>query len=289
MFTLYSYLMCCRRHQGRRSPDRLPAPYRHITDTLRILTAISLIVVTTGSGPLHAEQGSLQLSAGAEYITGDYGGTQSIDQIYVPVTLRYSISRYSFRLTVPYIGVHGPSDTILSDGTVIPGTGALAAESGVGDVIAGVTYLDTFNTEAKSDFAIDLTAKIKFGTADVEKNLGSGEDDITLQAEIYKFLDTTNLFTIIGYKLRGDPPGTDLDNSLILMLGGNNRVTPDHRLGIDLYYQQAYLPGIDDQLEISADLGYRLSDTEYLGSYIVKGLSDASPDWGIGFYLTFEL
>jgi hypothetical protein len=241
------------------------------------------------SQPLLADDGVTKLSTGAEYITGKYGGTRSVDQLYIPVTLRYSTNRYSYRLTVPYTSVAAPSDTILSDGTVIPGTGDTITEAGIGDVIASATYQDVFDTEFNNDLAVDVTARIKFGTADPDKNLGSGENDYTLQTELYKFLDRSMLFSIIGYKFRGDPPGVDLDNSWIVYLGGNYKLTTDYKSGIDIYYQQSPIPGLDDQLELSADLGYRLSATRYLGSYLIKGLSDASPDWGIGFYLTFTL
>jgi len=236
-----------------------------------------------------ADNSSVKLSTGAEYITGNYGGTESIDQLYIPVTMRYSIDRYSYRLTIPYITINAPSDTILSDGTVIPGTGDLTTESGMGDIIVAATYRDLLNTEISSNTAIDVTARIKFGTASTDKNLGSGEDDITLQADVYRFFQRTTLFGTLGYKFRGDPPGIDLDNSLIVFIGGSQRLTPEYKFSMDLYYQQPSISGLDDQLELSESLGYWLSRNRYIRGYLIQGLSDASPDWGAGFYITFIL
>ena len=253
---------------------------RHtVTFVFALLTVCNTLVV--------ADNSTLKLSTGAEYITGDFGGAEAVEQLYIPVTTRYTTKRYSFRLTVPYVRLTAPTGTVQSDGTILPGTGPIVTESGMGDVIAGITYRDAFNSEVASDVAIDFTAKVKFGTADVDKGLGSGENDYTIQTELYKFLDRMMLFGILGYKFRGDPPGVDLNNSLIVYVGSNYNLTPAFRTGIDLYYQEALFSGADDQVELSAFLGYKLSNRQYLRSYLIKGFGDASPDWGVGVYITF--
>jgi hypothetical protein len=269
-------------------PRRLSKLYSFTSTCLQRYTAtflFALLAVCNTSAV--ADKSTLKLSTGAEYITGDFGGTEPVEQLYIPVTTRYTTKRYSFRLTVPYISLTAPTGTVQSDGTILPGTGPIVTESGMGDVIAGVTYRDAFNSEVASDVAIDFTAKVKFGTADVDKGLGSGENDYTIQTELYKFLDRIMLFGILGYKFRGDPPGVDLNNSLIAYLGGNYRLTPAFRTGVDFYYQEALFSGADDQVELSAFLGYKLSNTQYLRSYLIKGFGDASPDWGVGVYISF--
>lgn len=238
--------------------------------------------------PVAADNGILKLTTGAEYITGNFGGTESVDQLYIPVTTRYTTKRYSFRLTIPYIRLTAPTGTVGSDGVIIPGTGPIITESGIGDVIAGATYRDAFNTEAHSDVAIDFTAKVKFGTADEDKGLGSGENDYTIQTELYNFRDRLTLFGILGYKFRGDPPGVNLNDSMLALMGGNYRLSSAYRTGLDLYYQEALFSGADDPMELSAFLGYSLSKTQYLRSYLIKGFSDASPDWGVGVMITFR-
>ena len=136
-----------------------------------------------------------------------------------------------------------------------------------------------------ADFS--FTAKIKFGTADADKGLGSGEDDLTLQAELYRFLDQAMFFGILGHKFRGDPPGINLSNSWIAFIGGNFTLSPEYKAGMDFYYQEALFTGADDQMELSAFLRYKVSHTRYIRGYLIKGLSDASPDWGVGIYMTF--
>jgi len=267
---------------------RLSKLFSFTSTYLQRYTAILLFaLLTLCNTSILADNSTLKLSTGAEYITGDFGGAEPVEQLYIPVTTRYTTKRYSFRLTVPYIRLTAPTGTVQSDGTIIPGTGPIVTESGMGDVVAGVTYRDAFNSEVASDVAIDFTAKVKFGTADADKGLGSGENDYTIQTDLYKFFDRMMLFGILGYKFRGDPPGVDLNNSLIAFVGGNYRLTPAYRTGVDLYYQEALFSGADDQVELSAFLGYNLSKTQYLRSYLIKGFGDASPDWGVGVYITF--
>ena len=99
--------------------------------------------------------------------------------MYVPITARYTSNEYTFRLTIPYILLTAPANTVQTGKIILSGTGAISTDSGIGDVIAGVTYHDAVNTEATSDLAIDFTAKLKLGTAEENKGLGSGENDYT--------------------------------------------------------------------------------------------------------------
>lgn len=234
-----------------------------------------------------ANDGVLKLTTGAEYTSGNYSGTEPIDEWYVPLTAKFIVDRYVFRLTVPYIHVTAPVGTVLVDGTILPGTGVRNTESGPGDIIAGISYRDALNSEASSDLALDFTAKVKFGTADENKGLGTGENDYTLQAELYKYLDRFMTFGILGYKLRGDPPGVNLNDSWLALVGGNYRFSRSLSGGVDFYFQQASLSQADDQMELSAFVGYRLSHTQFLRGYLIQGFGDGSPDWGAGVLITF--
>jgi len=251
-----------------------------------VLIAFALLVLFNET--VTADESILKMTTGAEYTTGDFGGTQSIDEWYVPFTTTYTADRYTFRLTVPYIRVTAPEGTVQTDGTILPGTGTRTTESGIGDVIAGVSYRDAFNSEVTSGTAVDFTAKVKFGTADVNKGLGTGENDYTIQAELYNYYDRLMSFGILGYKFRGDPPGINLSDSLLIFVGGNYRLTSSLKAGLDFYFQEALFSGIADQKELTAFLGYRLSNTQYLRGYLIQGFGDASPDWGVGVMITIR-
>lgn len=241
------------------------------------IVTLTFILLLLFNHTVLAADGMLNLTAGAEYTSGDYTGTESIDEWYLPFTGRYTTDRYTFRLTIPYIRVTAPEIT-----------GARITEDGLGDIIAGVTYRDALNTDISSDVALDFTAKVKFGTADETRGLGTGENDYTVQAELYKYLYQFTPYAILGYKFRGDPPGINLQDSWLTLVGGNFRVAQALTAGMDYYFRQASFPGIDDHKELTAFFGYKLSDTQYLRGYLIKGFGDASPDWGAGILITFK-
>ena len=244
-------------------------------------------LITTAIKPAIANDGILKLTTGAEHTTGNYGGTKPVDQLYIPFTARYSSNSYTTRLTIPYIRLTAPAGTVKAEGTIIHGSGKIKTESGIGDVIASATLHDAFNTEASADTFIDFTAIAKLGTADDSAGLGTGENDYTIQAELYNYHNDLMLFGIIGYKFRGDPPGSNYNDSLLASIGGDYRLTNSLKAGASFYYQEKLLPDVDDQMELSASVRYTISDTKYLYGYLIKGLSDTSPDQGIGVLITF--
>jgi hypothetical protein len=242
---------------------------------------------------VQANNKRFKITAGAEYSTGDFGGTESIDEWYVPVTGKYIIGRYILRLTIPYLRLTAPSGTtVLStgqDGEVITtDSGSRTTKAGLGDIIAGLTYQDLFNTELSSDIALDLTGKIKFGTADENKGLGTGENDYTIQADLFKFYKKFTPYGTLGYKFRGDPSGIELDNVWFGAIGGLYENSPKLGSGLDFYYREASFPGASEQQELTAHFSYRLTRNQRLQVYGFRGFSNGSPDWGGGVMITFN-
>ncbi|HYW92269.1 MAG TPA: hypothetical protein VFA95_07420 [Gammaproteobacteria bacterium] len=274
-------------------------------------TGLSLLLLVCA--PVTARDG-LSLSAGAEYSSGDYGGTSSIDQLYVPLTARYRSGRWGLRLTVPFLSVSAPPGTLIIDsggmgtgtgtgmttalggvtgsrtggGEVLPGAGSSTTQSGLGDVIAGATLYDVVNSAALNT-AIDLTGKIKFGTADYDKGLGTGENDYAVQADAYSYLGRLTTIVEGGYRLRGDPPGYDLNNTAYGAVGGSWHMHPDLRAGLIYQASQAPIDGGSGAREATLFVTRDLSARHRFTAYVLKGFSDGSPDWGAGLLFTASL
>jgi hypothetical protein len=120
----------------------------------------------------------------------------------------------------------------------VPGSGQTIKESGLGDVVAGVTIYDVFLSRS---VALDLVGRVKLGTADRDKGLGTGEQDFLLRADLYKFFD---LFTLIGsggYKLRGDPSDIDLENGFLASIGGSYEISNESSVGLFYDYRESSL------------------------------------------------
>lgn len=224
----------------------------------------------------------ITLSSGIDFTTGSYGGDVDIEDIYAPLTATVDYGRIAFRLTVPYLSVNAPQGTVFDSGGVpLPGSGASTTESGLGDVIGSVTVYDIINNH-RLGFAMDLTGKVKFGTADEDKGLGTGESDYSVQADFYKFADKLTLLSSVGYKFRGDPAGLDLNNVLMASLGGTYKFTPDVSGGLIFDFRESAISGNDDIQELSGFVSRRISEDWRLQVYALTGFTDSSPDWGGG-------
>ena len=197
------------------------------------------LILCAAAAAAEQDDPRFSISAGAEYSTGSYGGDADIEDFYVPLKATMDFRRLSFRLTVPYLSVRAPEGTVITGpgGEPIPGTGDIVTNSGIGDVIASVTVLDVISNR-RLGFAMDLTGKVKFGTADVDKGLGTGENDFTVQADFLKFMDSITWVGSIGYKFRGQPPGATLDDALMASAGGIYKFNIDMRAGMFFDYRE---------------------------------------------------
>lgn len=228
----------------------------------------------------------VKLSTGYNFTSGDYGGTQDIEDTYIPLTVSADKGRYGFRLTVPYLRVRAPSGTIFTDtgGQPIAGAGELTTESGLGDVIASVTVYDVIK-ERDAGFALDITGKVKFGTADDAKGLGTGEQDYALQANLYKSLGQFSILASAGYKVRGDPDDIELENSALASLGGIYKLNDRTRSGLIYDYRESAFSDGDSIQELTAFVSRKVSNDWRVQIYALTGFSDSSPDWGGGILL----
>lgn len=253
---------------------------------LATITALAATAVPAEEPARASSSGNFQVSVGTEFATGEYGGDRSVDELYVPVTGWYRTDRISLRLTVPYLRVDGPAGTIIEGpgGQPIPGDGPDVTESGLGDVVLGMTLYDAWNNR-NGDLALDLGGSVKLGTADEDKGLGTGQTDFTLQADLLKFLPGFTAIGTVGYVFRGDPDAFTLDDGMIASVGGfSNAGSGGMQVGAFLDYRQASYEFNDDRLEALGMLGWRMKGW---GAFLTAsvGLSDSAPDWSLG--LTF--
>lgn len=238
-----------------------------------------------------ADEGVFRVSLGAEYTSGDYGTANTTDMWYLPATFRYGTDRGLLRLTVPYLVITGNGTVVPAGGNhhvVGPGptTTSRVTESGLGDIVAAGTYYLVPQTARRP--SLDVTGKIKLGTADEDRNLGTGENDYSVQLELAKTRDRMLFFGSVGYKLLGDPSPFDLDNIFYGDVGGQWRVDARRNVGLDLYLAESPTAAGSSAAEMTAYLNHKLDAKRSLQFYGLLGLSDGSPDWGVGIAISFR-
>lgn len=248
----------------------------------------------------HAADG-FSVGTGTQYSSGKYGTDTTTDIWSVPFAASYRSGRWNFGLSVPWIHVHG-------SGNVIPGTGLVdnnnplgrgldqilgggptgnpgtstpsTSASGLGDVVASAGY--SLFTSADRSFGLGLTGKLKFGTADVNKGLGTGRNDYGLSLDGYKTLGQWTPFGGVGWVNYGSSRYIKLDNGMNANAGVDYRLKNSDNVGVSYNYRQRIAAGGAAQSEITAYWNHKFSDKLRLQSHALGGTTHGSPDWGVG-------
>jgi len=263
-------------------------PYRRQRFSTLVAAAAAVVVALAGSA--QAQDTAIKLGMGVNYSTGDYGTGQDVDIWSVPFTADLETGRWSLGLVVPYI-------VITSAGDVVGGTDApvvtkkkknnqnkRTTESGLGDIVmsAGYAVLPGYDGAP----FVELVGKVKFPTASDSKSLGTGEFDYTFLADMSQTMGKLTPFATLGYRINGDPEGTDLNNIFLASIGAVFELSEGLSAGAALDYRQATVDSADASLEISPYVSLSIRDAVSLDFNGVLGLTDGSPDIGGGLQLT---
>lgn len=238
-----------------------------------IFLAISLL-------PLYAAaEGKLTLTAGLEYSSGDYGASSDTDIWSLPIGLKYQTGPLALRIGTSWLRISGPGG-VTPEGEPIGNEGARTTEQGMGDVVTSLTW--NLLDERKYALGMDVGAKVKFGTADEKKYLGTGKNDYSLHVEVYKPVENWFPFFKLGYNLKGDPSGIEYRNVWFGSLGTNYRLSKTYSVGTYYNWRQKLTATGNPISEATVYFNTRIDDSNKLNVYLISGFSDASPDWGLG-------
>jgi len=93
---------------------------------------------------------------------------------------------------------------------------------------------------------------------------------------------------MVGYEVLGDTTAQPLNDVYYGTVSGRYRFSDDTSAGVEYFYGQRASDIGADQREFSLYGNYRYAPYRYIGLYLMKGYSDASPDDGAGVSLSAE-
>jgi len=257
------------------------------------LKLLVLLLISTSS----IADRQFNFSVGYEKTSGDYGLENTTDITTVPLVAQYTKDAWRVRLYVPFISITG-------DGSVMPGSnGAVSnrsilntimgsgsgststdtvvtTQSGLGDISISISYAFM---PLNSEMFYELTAEAKWGTASVNKGLGTGENDYSVS--FYSMYEKHNVkpFISLGYLLIGDTNLTDYNDVLFSRTGFMYSVNPQISFSVAYDYQQAMTDSTDEGQTLGL-YAYRSFNKQWSGNaYVLAGLTDSVADSGIGF------
>jgi len=240
---------------------------------------------------LEPETLNLSLGTGFEFETGDYGTDRTIDIWRVPLLIEWApVERLALSLEIPYLHQSNTGTTVLLGGMPrrrnrLAGSGGsttTSSQSGLGDVTLDAS-LTLLQEGAQTPRLLGLVYA-KLPTADEDKGLGTGEFDFGGGLGLGKKFGLWSAYGEAQYILPGTSSTFDPDRYWEWLAALSYRTGSALRPGISLSGGTSPFAGADDPLEVKARLGGLGGEHSSYSIYLSRGLSDASPDWGLGIF-----
>jgi hypothetical protein len=220
-------------------------------------------------------------TVGYHFSTGKYGTSQRTNISYVPATVEGLLDQWRLRFTFPYIRVEGGSTLVEGpNGPILTNGGT---SDGLGDILGSGTYT-VLPWRPWLPF-VDLSAKIKFPTADESAGLGTGKFDYTLETEISDVYGPFIPFLSFGYRFFG---GSALDDAWLASAGSFYEIATPLDAGLFVYFREAATHTTGHQLEVVPFLSWKFVENVSAGTYVSAGILDGSPDFGVGLQFTYS-
>ncbi len=245
---------------------------------MRLITLICILLAACPAA--QADDGKLGVNVGLDYSSGKYGSPSRTETWALPLSLKYRTDTWSLRASTAWLRVKG-NGNVTPEGDPLNAPRAASTSEGWGDIVTTATY--NLLDERTTWVGLDISGKIKFGTASAAKSLGTGKNDYTLQTEFFKPLKNQwTPFMSVGYKWKGDPQSIEYRDVWLGSVGADHRMSPTLSFGGSYDWQQAVTATSAPIREAMLYLNFRLNAASRLNLYAVGGFSNASPDWGSG-------
>jgi hypothetical protein len=252
----------------------------------KYLAVIVCILFSQNSYAIN-DKGTYILSTGTTFTSGDYGSPDTTEIFYAPVSLKYKREKWYLKLTVPYLRVNGPQNIIRDIGQV---TQTVSTEEGTNEGLGDVVFSTGYRLFylPKSKLLLNIDGKVKFGTADEDKNLGTGKNDYSLSLGLYKLMGNFTPYATFGRRNYGEPSTSTLDDVYFGSVGLGYKFSKQTSTGINLYLKEKTASTRPGTRQLSSYISYKFDQNWKIQGYIIQGLSDNTPDLGGGFSIAYQ-
>ena len=240
-----------------------------------------------------------RLALGFYSAQGNFGAQEATRISYLPLSWSLSKGGWSGQLSLAKLRVEGPGNVLVNLGGV---TRAVASDSikrysGTGDSLVEVGYTraqeipeGAFPSLFGDSFLVGARLSVKLPTASVEKNLGTGERDVSLQLESSFYLGQNTVFATLGYSDRGESQVfADIESSGYAQIGIARRLTRSTSAGLLYDYRETASKFFDDVEEVGLYAGWELSPAWSLTALASAGLTASSADHAVYLQLVYQV
>ncbi len=220
----------------------------------------------------------------ASFYQGKYGTAHTINIFYDATYLKLSRGRFRFKVTVPYEHVTGlPAGATVSGSGSVVNTGGktTTSASGLGDIWLKGSYSLIPLTYKHPGFRI--YSKIKIPTASHSAGLGTGKLDYEVGGSVTAVVMRNGYpFADLGYRVVGSPSNYALRNILTYDAGYSYLVNRKNVLTAMFSGNQSEQKGAAAPADLIFAWNYRVTRQSGIQLFVDKGLSNGSPDYGVG-------
>lgn len=217
-------------------------------------------------------------------LSGEFGGEETTDILYVPLILRSWGARHEFSVVIPYLSIEGPAGVVGGERSGVPTSGRPAGEvesrSGPGDVVLRGEYFALAGDGRRRPWISGLL-RLKIPTASDAEGLGTGEFDVSAGVSYTQpWGERMATFLDLVRKRVGDPPGTDFRDTTGVVLGVSGRASRAVSLYLVYDREDSIVGGLEDGESLVAGLMLRPAEGWRLSAALFRGLSDTREDSG---------
>lgn len=230
--------------------------------------------------------GNFTVKTGIDYTSGKYGTNTRTEITAIPFIGTYETGNWTFKASIPYVRITGSDNVIAGVGAVGRTTTTVRTDTGLGDLTTAATY--SFMIDPKSQFGVDVTGKVKWGTANSDRGLGTGENDFWILVDPYTKLGNVTYFGGIGYGMLGSSDTLKLKDVVSANAGFSYKLDQQASVGAMLDYRSRSTDTGFAQREVTGFYSRKLGGGYKLQAYATKGFADGSPDWGAGMNVAYS-
>jgi hypothetical protein len=220
-------------------------------------------------------------TAGFDFSRGDYGLPEKTNLYYIPLGVTADYRRFRANLVIPVLASDGPTRFIEGSAVGDPRVDS-DLEAGLGQIQASVSYL--FDPLIEHTPFIELVAKITAPT-ETSDGLGTGDWAGGIQIDLFQIWGHATPFASAGRRFF---EGSALRDRFYTSVGASLAVHAQVSIGLSYDWLESTTREAEDAHEIVPFLTLRLDERWSMGPYAVIGLSDGSPDYGVGLSISLR-
>jgi len=259
-----------------------------------IAAAFLLSASDTRAGDKDAVPADWQLTGtlGVTDTNGSYGTPLNTNVLLSLGTLSLSDGNFKFTASIPYMRISGRGLVVFDasgNPIVINRRTNVAPDvrTGWGDVNLSASYM--IPPAILDDFQITLTGIAKVPTGPTHRRLSTGEAAFGVNLDVARQFGVWGPFVTVGYLNRGQPAGFTLYSTTSVSAGTSLEISKNWVAVASYDYDSSDTPLVPAGHELLGSLSWIRDDRVTLTGYGTAGLSAGSPDFGVGFLISYRL